>query len=90
MAKWVLRIGFVLAAVLLPVLLGAPAALMLLLLMPVAVECSREWDERYFCGVGIFLLMVSCYAQLGGEGYAWAFLWGGAGIGMLLCGRKML
>lgn len=87
MAKWVLRSGFVLAAVLLPTLLGAPAAL-LLLLMPLAVECSRELEERYFCGVGILLLVGSCYAQLGGEGYAWAFLWGGCGIGMLLWRQK--
>lgn len=84
MAKWVLRIGIMLAAVLLPVLLGAPAALLLLLLMPIAVECSREWDKRYFCGVGIFLLMGSCYFQFGGNAWAWTFLWSGCGIGMLV------
>lgn len=83
MARWILRCAFILSAVVLPALF-APAAPLMLLLMPLTVECSREWDERYFCGVGIFLLMMSCYARFGEEGMAWAFLWGGCGIGMLM------
>ena len=38
MAKWLLRCGLVLAA-LSPLLVGLPAALILWLLMPMAVEC---------------------------------------------------
>lgn len=82
MGKWLLRCGALLAAVLLPAL-APPTAVILWLLMPVAVECSCEWEERYFCGVSIFLLMGSCYLLAGKNALAWAFLWGGCGIFML-------
>ena len=83
MPGWVLRCSFV-AAALLPLLLGAPAALVLWLLMPLAVECSRVAEEHYFCMAGIVLLAGVCCLTLPEDYYALSFLWGGAGVGMLL------
>lgn len=83
MARWLGRCGFLLMAVVLPTLLP-PAALILCLLIPVIVECSRELDERYFCGVGIFLLLGTCALRINSNAYAWAFLWYGLGLGMLV------
>lgn len=83
MAKWLLRCGFLLAALVLPVLMP-PAALIMWLLMPVVVECSRELEERYFCGAAIAVLVGVCCLTMSENVYAMAFLWGGCGIGMLM------
>ncbi len=83
MAKWLLRCCIVLAA-LTPLLLGLPAALVLWLLMPVAVECSREAGENYFMAAAILVLMaVTCFTQPV-DVFAPAMVWGGCGIGMAI------
>lgn len=83
MAKWLLRCGLVLAA-LSPLLVGLPAALILWLLMPMAVECSREAGENYFMAAAIVvLIVVTCFTQPV-EVYAPAMVWGGCGIGMAI------
>jgi len=88
MSKWLLRCSFMLAALVLPPLLGAPAALAMWLLMPLMVECSRELDERWFCGAGIILLVFVCCATMHRDAFAAAFLWGACGIGMLVLPQK--
>ena len=88
MAKWLLRGSFVLAALVLPTLLGTPAALAMWLLMPLMVECSREMDERWFCGAGIVLLACVCGATMHRDAFAAASLWGACGIGMLILPQK--
>lgn len=88
MAKWLLRCSFVLAALVLPVLLGAPAALAMWLLMPVAVECSHQLDERMCCGCGIATLVgVTCYT-MPKDVFAFALVWGACGMGLLFAQPK--
>ena len=83
MAKWLLRCSFVLAALVLPVLLGIPAALAMWLLMPLAVECSHQLDERMCCGCGIAVLVgVSCHI-MPRDAFALALVWGACGMGLL-------
>lgn len=60
MPGWVLRICCVASAALLPVVAGLPVAILLLLLIPVAVECSREAGERLTCGAAIAALFAVC------------------------------
>lgn len=87
MPRWVLRVGFVLAA-LSPLLLGTPAVLALWLLMPVAVECSREVDENYFFfGAILVLLGVTWYTQ-SRDMLPLAMVWGGCGMGMLIWSQQ--
>ena len=83
MPGWLLRCGFVLAGMS-PLLLGAPAALVLWLLMPIAVECARPLEERYTCGAGIAVLSMTCWMALPRELFALTLIWAGAGVAMLL------
>lgn len=83
MARWLLRGGFLLAAIVLPMLFP-PAALVMWLLMPAVVECSRELEERYFCIAAIVMLVGSCCVSMSEDVYATAFLWGACGVFMLL------
>lgn len=72
-----------LAALVLPPLF-APAALVMWLLMPLVVECCRELEERYFCIAAIVVLVGVCCLTMSENVYAFSFLWGGCGIGMLV------
>lgn len=83
MAKWLLRCGLGLAA-LSPLLLGLPAALVLWLLMPFAVECSREAGENYFVAAAILVLMAVTGFTQPVEVLAPALVWGGCGIAMAI------
>lgn len=83
MAKWLLRCGLVLAA-LSPLLLGLPAALVLWILMPIAVECSREVGENYTMATAITVLIAVTYFTQSGDVSAPAMVWGGCGIGMAI------
>ena len=66
MPGWVLRLGCVALAALLPLVIGLPAAVILLLLIPVAVECSREANERLTCGAAIAALFAVCCTSMPG------------------------
>ena len=87
MAKWLLRCGLGLAA-LSPLLLGLPAALVLWLLMPIAVECSREAGENYFVSAALLVLMAVTGLTQSVEVLAPALVWGGCGIAMAIWGQR--
>lgn len=84
MRAWVLRIGCMAAAGVLPLLAGVPVAILLLLLVPVAAECCREADERLACGGAMAALCMACWYLLPGAAGAVALVWCIAAGGMLL------
>lgn len=83
MRGWLLRGCAIVLAAVLPLLLGAPAAMAMLLLMPAAVECCREADERLACGGAIAALYLACWITLPEALSGVALLWCAAGAVML-------
>lgn len=84
MPGWVLRGICVAAAGVVPLLLGMPAAIVMLLLVPVAVECAREGNERLTCGAAIAALYLACWLKLPEAVSGIVLPWCAAGIVMLV------
>lgn len=83
MPGWLLRCGFV-AAALLPVLLGAPAALIMWLLIPVAVECCRVVREQGTCIAALAVLVGASGWVLSQDVWALCLVWGVTSLILLM------
>lgn len=84
--RWVLRGGSIVLAAGIPLLAGTPGALVLLLILPVAVECCRAAGEKPACGAAIAALCAGCCAI--SALVLPALAWCGAGLGMCLLGGE--
>ena len=82
MRGWLLRGGIVVLTIVPVVVWGLPAAVVLLLLAPVAAECCREADERIACCAGMGALAISSALTLGGLPGILACAWCAACVAM--------
>lgn len=87
MPGMVLRAVCVALAAGLPLVLGMPAALVLLFLIPVAVECCREGGETVTCAVATAALGAVCCWLLPFPLFIPALIWCAAGVAMCFCRR---
>ena len=83
MRAWLVQAAALAAAALVPLLLGVPGILGMLVLLPTAVECAREAGWRISCAGSAAILCAWCLARMP-QAMACAAPWCLAALGMLL------
>lgn len=85
--RWVLRGGSIVLAAGIPLLADVPGALVLLLILPMAVECCRTAGEKPACCAAVAAFCAGCCCAIPAMALP-ALAWCGAGLGMSLIGGE--